>query len=212
MERTLKKVVEGIAEFDEYLEKLNASTTQSQKERWEGEMKKEIKKLQRLRDQIKVWQTSSEIKDKEPLNESRRSIEVLMEKFKILEKDLKIKAYSKEGLIAASKLDPREKEKMDYANWITTAVERLKTQVDAFEAEIEAALLASKKGAKKSEKTSRVLQVEKLLERHKFHIDRLEFLLRMLENDDIHPDQVCLSTDNLFIYLLSLPYRVYIAH
>lgn len=36
----------------------------NQKEKFEADLKKEIKKLQRYRDQIKTWIQSSEIKDK----------------------------------------------------------------------------------------------------------------------------------------------------
>ncbi len=45
------------------------------KEKFEADLKKEIKKLQRHRDQIKTWAASSEIKNKEPLMEMRRKIE-----------------------------------------------------------------------------------------------------------------------------------------
>ena len=40
-------------------------------------MKKEIKKLQRLRDQIKTWLASGEIKDKSTLMENRKLIETV---------------------------------------------------------------------------------------------------------------------------------------
>ena len=39
----------------------------NQKEKFEADLKKEIKKLQRYRDQIKTWIQSSEIKDKKVL-------------------------------------------------------------------------------------------------------------------------------------------------
>jgi CCR4-NOT transcription complex subunit 3 len=51
------------------------ATNQNQKEKYETELKKEIKKLQRLREQIKTWQSSNEIKDKKPLVEARTHIE-----------------------------------------------------------------------------------------------------------------------------------------
>lgn len=44
-------------------------------EKYEADLKKEIKKLQRLRDQIKSWIASAEIKDKSALLENRRLIE-----------------------------------------------------------------------------------------------------------------------------------------
>lgn len=46
-------------------------------EKYESDLKKEIKKLQRLRDQIKSWIASAEIKDKSALLENRRLIETV---------------------------------------------------------------------------------------------------------------------------------------
>lgn len=46
-------------------------------EKYESDLKKEIKKLQRLRDQIKSWIASGEIKDKSALLENRRLIETV---------------------------------------------------------------------------------------------------------------------------------------
>ena len=62
-------------------------------------MKKELKKLQRLRDQLKQWLGDSSIKlDKNVLQENRTKIEHAMDQFKELEKLLKIKQFSNEGL------------------------------------------------------------------------------------------------------------------
>lgn len=41
-----------------------------------------------------------------------------MERFKIVERETKTKAYSKEGLGAAAKMDPHSKEKGDVTNWL----------------------------------------------------------------------------------------------
>lgn len=76
----MKKVSEGLEIFHETLDKLNSATTQNQKEKYEVDLKKEIKKLQRLRDTIKGWQSSSEIKDKQPINDARKSIETVRNK------------------------------------------------------------------------------------------------------------------------------------
>ena len=64
-------------------------------------MKKEIKKLQRFRDQVKQWTASNDVKDKTVLLEYRKKIEIEMERFKVVEKETKTKAFSKEGLAAA---------------------------------------------------------------------------------------------------------------
>jgi CCR4-NOT transcription complex subunit 3 len=75
IEKTLKKINEGLEEFDDTMKKLFSSTNQLQREKIEADLKKEIKKLQRLRDQIKTWQTMSEVKDKESLEAARKKIE-----------------------------------------------------------------------------------------------------------------------------------------
>src|SRR5687767_1368075 len=98
IERTLKKVSEGIDVFNDIWDKVYAATAQSQKEKHESDLKKEIKKLQRFRDQIKNWMSNSDVKDKRPLMEARKLIEQKMEEFKVCEKETKTKAYSKEGL------------------------------------------------------------------------------------------------------------------
>lgn len=43
----------------------------------EAELKTQIKKLQRLRDQIKTWLASNDIKDKKALTENRKLIETV---------------------------------------------------------------------------------------------------------------------------------------
>lgn len=43
----------------------------------EDALKKEIKKLQRSRDKIKGWASSSDIKDKKPLFDKRKEIETV---------------------------------------------------------------------------------------------------------------------------------------
>ena len=60
-----------------------------------------------------------------------------MEKFKACEKEMKTKAFSKEGLIQASKLDPKAQEKLETTQWLQQKVEELTLQVEQAEAEIE---------------------------------------------------------------------------
>ena len=153
-------------------------------------MKKEIKKLQRLRDQIKTWLSSNEIKDKRSLLENRKLIESQMERFKAIEKEMKTKAYSKEGLLQKEKMDPKEKEKLDTCEWITTTVEELSRQIEMSEAELETLQGTSKRGKKDLARQERVAELEHLFERNKWHINRLELILRLLENDHLPPEKV----------------------
>ena len=77
IDRTLKKVAEGVELFESIYDKMQASTNQTQKEKLETDLKTQIKKLQRLRDQIKTWVASNDIKDKTALLENRRLIETV---------------------------------------------------------------------------------------------------------------------------------------
>lgn len=56
---------------------MNAAGSAAQKEKLEADLKTQIKRLQRLRDQLKTWQAGSDVKDKAPIIEHRRLIEVV---------------------------------------------------------------------------------------------------------------------------------------
>jgi len=56
---------------------MQTSTNQTQKEKLETDLKTQIKKLQRLRDQIKTWVASNDIKDKSVLLDNRKLIETV---------------------------------------------------------------------------------------------------------------------------------------
>jgi CCR4-NOT transcription complex subunit 3 len=77
IDKCFKKVSEGVTIFENIHDKIQQTTNPSQKEKLEDALKKEIKKLQRSRDQIKTWATMSEIKDKKPLLEQRKLIETV---------------------------------------------------------------------------------------------------------------------------------------
>ena len=66
--------------------------------------------MQRLRDQIKTWLASGEIKDKSTLMDNRKLIETQMERFKIVERETKTKAYSKEGLTNSARVGVNKSE------------------------------------------------------------------------------------------------------
>lgn len=84
IDRCLKKVTEGVETFEDIWQKVHNATNSNQKEKYEGDLKKEIKKLQRLRDQIKSWIASAEIKDKSALLDNRRLIETVSQLNNIL--------------------------------------------------------------------------------------------------------------------------------
>jgi len=75
IDKTFKKVDEGIEEFNSIYEKIYSSQNASQKDKLEEHLKREIKKLQKHRDQIKSWAAGNDIKDKSGLMEQRKRIE-----------------------------------------------------------------------------------------------------------------------------------------
>ncbi|KAL6181360.1 hypothetical protein ACLB2K_048015 [Fragaria x ananassa] len=192
IDRVLKKVQEGVDVFDSIWNKVYDTDNANQKEKFEADLKKEIKKLQRYRDQIKTWIQSSEIKDKKvsasyesALVDARKQIEREMERFKICEKETKTKAFSKEGLGQQPKTDPKEKAKSETRDWINTVVGELESQIDSFEAEIEGVSVKKGKG-----RPPRLTHLETSITRHKAHIMKLELILRLLDNDELSPEQV----------------------
>ena len=113
-----------------------------------------------------------------------------MEKFKAVEKEMKTKAFSKEGLSAAAKLDPKEQEKLDGCTFLSDMVEELERQVETLEAEEEALQATVRKGKKDTGKADRLAEISRLTERHKWHQAKLELLLRALENGNVDIEQV----------------------
>ena len=64
-------------------------------------------------------------------------------------------------------------------------VSEMESQIDTFESEMEG--LQVKKG---KQRPPRLVHLEESIVRHKAHIYRLEMILRLLENDELGPDQV----------------------
>eukprot|EP00580_Thalassiosira_gravida_P015785 CAMPEP_0201667980 /NCGR_PEP_ID=MMETSP0494-20130426/17547_1 /ASSEMBLY_ACC=CAM_ASM_000839 /TAXON_ID=420259 /ORGANISM="Thalassiosira gravida, Strain GMp14c1" /LENGTH=752 /DNA_ID=CAMNT_0048148167 /DNA_START=709 /DNA_END=2967 /DNA_ORIENTATION=- len=199
IDRVMKKVDEGVDLFDEIYEKVYSAEQQSQKEKYEVELKKEIKKLQRLRDQIKSWISGSEVKDKDSLLEYRRLIETKMEAFKVVEKETKTKTFSKEGLARQEKLDPEEQKRVDTIKWIGEVIDQLQTLIDDQDLEIEK--LSSGKG-KKTNKMA-IEDCNQHMSSHKFHMSKLEGIMRLVRNDRISAEVVDEVKEDLEYYLES---------
>ncbi|GLI75493.1 proteinral negative regulator of transcription subunit 5 [Penicillium ochrochloron] len=201
IDKTFKKVAEGIQTFESIYEKVKAATNPTQRDKLEENLKREIKKLQRFRDQIKSWAAGNEVKDKAPLLEQRKAIETCMEQFKAVEKEMKTKAYSKEGLSAASRLDPKEKEKVEACDFLSTMVDELQQRIEAMEAEEETLQAQMKKGKKDANKANRMADISRVTERHKWHVNKLEFLNRSLQNGNLEVNQVLDLKESIKYYV-----------
>lgn len=97
------------------------------------------------------------------------------------------KAFSKEGLIAAARLDPAEKARREMIDWIGSTTEELARQIEQTEAEAET-LQAT--GRKKKSGGDRLAELDQLNERRQWHIGRLEIVQRMFENGQLSMERV----------------------
>jgi CCR4-NOT transcription complex subunit 3 len=125
-----------------------------------------------------------------------------MERFKAIEKEMKTKAFSKEGLLLREKMDPKEKEKADACDWLSSTVDELSRQIETEEFELETLQgTSSRKGKKDHQKLERANAIEHTIERNRWHINRLELMLRLLENDHLETGKVLAIKDDVHYYL-----------
>lgn len=124
-----------------------------------------------------------------------------MEKFKAVEKAMKTKAYSKEGLSAAARLDPKEKAKFEAAEFLSSMVEELERQIETLEAEGESIQATMKKGKNQNSKADRMAEIERITERHKWHQGKLELIKRSLENGAVEAEQVTDLEESIKYYV-----------
>eukprot|EP01060_Flectonema_neradi_P004884 TRINITY_DN13206_c0_g1_i1.p1 TRINITY_DN13206_c0_g1~~TRINITY_DN13206_c0_g1_i1.p1 ORF type:complete len:253 (+),score=44.83 TRINITY_DN13206_c0_g1_i1:56-760(+) len=188
IDRVVRKVTEGISLFDDIWEKLHNATAPNLKERLQADLKSETKKLQRMREQIKTWQGMSDIRDKRTIDEARRNIEAKMEQFKACEREAKIKTFSKIGLSLPAKEDPEEMAKEANRQWMNSAIDSLQQQREQCEADIEG---NNSRRAKRGKGRSGDVEAGKeRISQYRFHIAKLEQLLRMLDNDQVSAQDV----------------------
>ncbi|KAI1608994.1 Not1 N-terminal domain, CCR4-Not complex component-domain-containing protein [Exophiala viscosa] len=191
IDKTFKKVDEGIQAFEGIYEKIYTSNNAAQKDKLEDNLKKEIKKLQRSRDQIKTWAAGNEIKDKSALLEQRKRIEKCMEIFKAVEKEMKTKAFSKEGLSQNTKLDPKEKEREELCDFLSDQLDEVnRILIEELEPEAGNIQTALKKKQKDNSKADRLAELESMTDTYKWHESRLQLLLRSLQNGNVDNDAV----------------------
>ncbi|PVH13759.1 uncharacterized protein CXQ87_001877 [Candidozyma duobushaemuli] len=196
-----KKIVEGLQIFDDIHDKISATDNASQKERLEGDLRKEIKKLQRSRDQVKQWLGDSSVKlDKNLLQDSRSKIENAMERFKEVERVSKMKQFSNEGLEMQTKLgasDVDEAKKNEASRYVTDVLEELARQNELLSGE-----LSTFSGKKKSGNAqSAIDDLNQKIDRNNMHIGKLESVLHNLTNEQLKPERIDDIKDDLDYYV-----------
>lgn len=205
IDKVFKKINEGLEIFNTYYERHeNCTNNPSQKDKLEADLKREVKKLQRLREQIKSWQSSPDIKDKDSLLDYRRSVEVAMEKYKAVEKASKEKAYSNMSLKKSETLDPEEMERRDVTNYLSQSIDELERQYDALQVEADRLILLNKK--KKTATVANEQKKNKLKEmqlRYRWHQQQMELALRLIANEELNPQDVKDIEDDINFFIES---------
>lgn len=196
-----KKIVEGLQIFDDIHDKISATDNASQKERLEGDLRKEIKKLQRSRDQVKQWLGDSSVKlDKNLLQDSRSKIENAMERFKEVERVSKMKQFSNEGLEMQTKLgasDVDEAKKNEASRYVTDVLEELARQNELLSGEL--SMFSGKK--KLGNAQLAIDDLNQKIDRNNMHIGKLEQVLHNLTNEQLKPERIDDIKDDLDYYV-----------
>lgn len=192
VDKVFKKINEGLDVFDTYYERHESCTNNpSQKDKLESDLKREVKKLQRLREQIKSWQSSPDIKDKDVLLEHRRRVEIAMEKYKAVEKASKEKAYSNISLKRADTLDPDAKERVETESYLSQTIDELDRQHELLDVEIDRLQVLNKKKKTHSQANEdRIKELKALQLRYRWHQQQIELALRLLANEELSPQKV----------------------
>lgn len=192
VDKVFKKITEGLEVFDTYYERHEACTNNpSQKDKLESDLKREVKKLQRLREQIKSWQSSPDIKDKDSLLDYRKNVEIAMEQYKAVEKASKEKAYSNISLKKSEILEPEERERQETSNYLSQQIDELERQYDLLQLEIDKLFALNKK--KKTFSTAnetKISDCKNLQNRYRWHQQQMELALRLLANEELDPEKV----------------------
>ncbi|KAH9599586.1 CCR4-Not complex component [Trypanosoma melophagium] len=185
IDRLVRSAQGGNENFDELYDKYIKAGTQTLKERFEGELKKELKKIQRFRENIKLFTTNPEVKDTKMLDASVKSIEERMELFKTCERETKTKAFSKEGLAASS---PNEALQTQKENSLRSIMDEVRKQIDIIEYDLERDSRGQQVGGRsKGTPSAAAARLRKL----KFHLGKLELVLKEVTNGSADLESVC---------------------
>ncbi|KAH3687351.1 hypothetical protein WICPIJ_001628 [Wickerhamomyces pijperi] len=196
VDKVFKKINEGLDIFNALHDRHDGANP-AQREKLENELKKEVKKLQKSREQIKVWQSTSDIKDKASLLDYRRRVEIAMEKYKVIEKGSKIKAYSNMNLKNQPDVDPSEKEKLECEEFLRETIDSLESQYQVVDVELEK--LSSKKSKKSNNGNKEALK--ELQSKYRWHQQQLELALRLLSNNDLEVEAINEIKEDLTYFL-----------
>lgn len=171
-------------------------------------MKKEIKKLQKFRDQIKTWQGNDSLEAtiaSLKLYEHRRLVEEAMECYKEVEKNSKMKSFSNQSIMLAAMdngehLTPEVQEAVEFLDGI---IESLSEQNESLDEEYEK---LSQKKIRKSNMLAieeRKQEIDTFKSKNDFHIESIEKITRYLKEGKVSVDLIWTVQDDLTFYVES---------
>lgn len=124
-----------------------------------------------------------------------------MERFRTIERKVKFKAFSDRALEASDKLDPVQHEYETIKRWLSNSINTLSSQVENMECEIESVQVSDKKKKKDWKKQAKVDNLKEHVKRHQWHIQQLETVMRMLDNESVKVDQVKKIQNDVDFYI-----------
>lgn len=114
-----------------------------------------------------------------------------MEKFKLVEKSYKIKAFSNEGLSLQERSDPEMEEREKMIEWLSETIKDLELQCDTFETELEGMKALLKKGKHSdASRAKKMARISWRIDRHKWHIYMLESIMCLLSKEELEVGNV----------------------
>lgn len=179
---------------------------ESQKEKLETDLKREIKKLQKNRELIKNWQLNDTVEvvvTRNKLQEYRRLVEEAMEKYKEVEKSSKMKSFSNQSIMLASLEESQHlsQEAIEVINFIDESRQELDQQIENLESEYEK--ISGKKTKKNSAVESEKQEIENFLSKDRFHLESFERIIDFIKNKQINPELVVKIKDDITFFLES---------
>lgn len=202
-----KKINEGVDLFNYYFNRHQSSNSDSQREKLENDLKKEIKKLQKYRDQIKTWQLNESMEAviaPVKLQEHRKLVEEAMECYKDVEKNSKMKTYSNQSIMLAA-LELHEMnllpEAQEAVRFLESSIRELSQQNEKLEEEYEK--LTQKKNKKNASMEETKQEVESFMNLNRFHMEKLEIIIQYIKENRIDPQSVKLIQEDITFYLES---------
>ncbi|KAI9509553.1 Not1 N-terminal domain, CCR4-Not complex component-domain-containing protein [Russula earlei] len=192
VDRTLIKVAECVRLFESIYNEMHASTDITQEDGLERDLKTQLKKLQRLRNEIKTLVASNDIKDKAALLENLGLIKTQITKFKAY-------LFKKEDIIY---FGPRVYEKLALEEWSRECLDTLQYQVDAEDLWIDMLLYEEEGKTGVLEKNqNKIEEVKRRIERQKGVMSRLEPISILITQNILSTVQIGTLKDHLDYFM-----------